>query len=127
MFQQKEVLTGQARECEKRIYELTKQRQDGDTKIRENATFIQDLVSERDKYKELAQTKEEEILELSEQMKEMRNTNTDLQLIEEKVDSFLQDIVLVIEQIKRNLRQQLDDFLHLVKRSDNLASKVNIR
>ena len=105
MFQQKEVLTGQARECEKRIYELTKQRQDGDTKIRENATFIQDLVSERDKYKELAQTKEEEILELSEQMKEMRNTNTDLQLIEEKVDSFLQDIVLVIEQIKRNLRQ----------------------
>ena len=91
------MLSGQARECEKRIYELTKQRQDQDTKIRENATFIQDLVSERDKYKGITENKEEEILELSEQMKGLRNTTTDLKLIEEKVDSFLQDIVLVIE------------------------------
>ena len=97
VFQQKDVLSGQARESEKRIYELTKQRQDQDTKIRENATFIQDLVSERDKYKALSENKEEEILELSEQMKGLRNMNTDLRLIEEKVDGFLQEIMQVIE------------------------------
>ena len=60
------MLTGQAREGEKRIYELMKMRQDGDTKIRENATFIKDLVAERDKYKEMSQSKEDEILELGE-------------------------------------------------------------
>ena len=53
----------------------------------------------------MTDNKEEEILELSEQIKGLRNTTTDLKLIEEKVDSFLQDIVLVIEQIKRPLRQ----------------------
>ena len=125
--QQKELLSGQTREAEKRIYELTKQRQDGDAKIQQNASFIKDLVAERDKYKESSQAKEEEILELSEQIKEMRTTNTDLKLIEEKVDSFLQDIMLVIEQIKRKLRQQLDDFVHLVVKSNSLASRVNIR
>jgi len=33
----------------------------------------------------------------------------------------------VIETTKRHLRQQLDNFLHLVTKSDSLASKVNIR
>ena len=64
---------------------------------------------------------------MSDQIKALRTSYTDLKLIEEKVDTFLQDIMLVADSSKRTLRQQLDDFLHLVKKSDNLANKVTIR
>lgn len=85
------------------------------------------MVGERDRFKSSSEAKEEEILELSDQVKALRTSYTDLKLIEEKVDTFLQDIMLVADNVKRTLRQQLDDFLHLVKKSDNLANKVSIR
>ena len=95
----------QARESEKRIFELTKQRQDQDGKIRENAAFIRELVDARDQYKKSSEAKEEEILEMSDQIKALRTSYTDLKLIEEKVDTFLQDIMLVADNHKRTLRQ----------------------
>lgn len=76
---------------------MIRDKQDLDKKVRENVILIQDLVAERDKYKHLVDDKEEEIVDLGMQVKQWRSSNTDLKLIEEKVDGFLADIKHVTE------------------------------
>ena len=57
----------------------------------------------------------------------MRVQNTDLVLIEEKVDVFLREIAHVIEQAKRQQRDYLREFLKTVKVSDSLSDKIPMR
>ncbi len=61
LIKQKETLSIQTRDSERRIFDYVKMNQDNDQKIRQNAIFIKDLVQERDKYKELQEEKEKEI------------------------------------------------------------------
>ena len=61
---QKEILSGQTKDNERRIFDLVKEKQDQDRKIYENVSVIQGLVEERDKYKRVSQEKEDEIQEL---------------------------------------------------------------
>lgn len=89
---QREMLSGQTKDNERRIFELVRDKQDLDKKIRENLTLIRDLVEERDKYKRMVGEKEEEIIDLGMQVKKWRSTNTELKLIEEKVEQFLTDM-----------------------------------
>ena len=58
------MLSGQTKDNERRIFELVRDKQDLDKKIRENLTLIRDLVEERDKYKRMVGEKEEEIIDL---------------------------------------------------------------
>ena len=60
------MLTGQTKDNERRIYDLIRDKQDLDKKVRENVTLIQDLVEERDKFKHLSSAKEDEVHELGE-------------------------------------------------------------
>ena len=106
---------------------MTKLNQDNERKVRENAILIKDLQADRDKYKELSVEKEEEIHELGVQIKVLRTSNTDLKLIEEKVDAFLQEITSEIEIHKRAARQQLQQFLRVVQGSDALSQIISIR
>ena len=59
--------------------------------------MIKDLVDERDKFKIIVSDKEDEVCDLSGQVKTWRSSNTDLKLIEEKVDQFLKDLRHVIQ------------------------------
>lgn len=69
--------------------------------------MIRDLVEERDKYKSIVAQKDDEIQELGMQVSKWRSSNTDLKLIEEKVDHFLNDLRGVIEVNNHNARPQL--------------------
>ena len=66
--------------------------------MRENVVLIRDLVEERDKYKRIVSEKEEEVQDLNIAVNRWRSTNTELKLIEEKVEHFLTDLRSVIEQ-----------------------------
>ena len=66
--------------------------------------MIRDLVEERDKYKSIVAQKDDEIQELGMQVSKLRSSNTDLKLIEEKVDHFLNDLRGVIEVNNHNAR-----------------------
>ena len=66
--------------------------------------MIRDLVEERDKYKSIVAQKDDEIQELGMQVSKWRSSNTDLKLIEEKVDHFLNDLRGVIEVNNHNAR-----------------------
>ena len=66
--------------------------------------MIRDLVEERDKYKSIVAQKDDEIQELGMQVSKWRSSNTDLKLIEEKVDHFLNDLRGVIEVNGHNAR-----------------------
>lgn len=66
--------------------------------------MIRDLVEERDKYKSIVAQKDDEIQELGMQVSKWRSSNTDLKLIEEKVDHFLNDLRGVIEVNSHNAR-----------------------
>ena len=48
---------------------MVREKQDNERKIRENVTVIRDLVEERDKFKRAVSEKEDEISELSLQVK----------------------------------------------------------
>ena len=101
------MLTGQTKDNERRIFELIKDKQDLDKKVRENVILIQDLVDERDKFKRITSEKEDEIVELGLEVKNWRGTNTDLKLIEEKTEQFLGDMKHVLEEIKHKSKPQL--------------------
>ena len=94
---QKELLSGQTKDNERRIFDLVRDKQDHEKKVRENVVLIRDLVEERDKYKAIVAQKDDEIQELGMQVSKWRSSNTDLKLIEEKVDHFLNDLRGVIE------------------------------
>ena len=94
---QKELLSGQTKDNERRIFDLVRDKQDHEKKVRENVVLIRDLVEERDKYKAIVAQKDDEIQELGMQVSKWRSSNTDLKLIEEKVDHFLSDLRGVIE------------------------------
>ena len=81
---------------------MIRDKQDLDKKIRENVILIRDLVEERDKFKHSVSEKEDEIVELAIQVKQWRSANTDLKLIEEKVDHFLNEMKHVIQQNRKN-------------------------
>ena len=66
--------------------------------------MIRDLVEERDKYKSIVAQKDDEIQELGMQVSKWRSSNTDLKLIEEKVDHFLNDLRGVIEVNSHNAK-----------------------
>ena len=91
------MLTSQNKDCERRIFNLIKEKQDQDKKIRENVILIRDLVEERDKFKQAVSDKEDEIVELGMQVKQWRSSNTDLKLIEEKVEHFLNEMKQLIQ------------------------------
>lgn len=57
----------------------------------------------------------------------MRIQNTDLILIEEKVDVFLKEIAHVLEQAKRQQRDYLVELLRTVKVSESLSVKIPMR
>ena len=84
-----------------------REKQDGERKIRENAILVKDLVAERDQYKRIVSEKEEEIMELGSQVSRWRSANTDLKLIEEKVDQFLTELRHVIDQNRHNAKPWL--------------------
>lgn len=69
--------------------------------------LIRDLVEERDKYKRIVSDKDDEIQDLSLQVNKWRSSNTDLKLIEEKVDHFLTEMRHVIEQNIHSAKPQL--------------------
>ena len=98
------MLSGQTKDNERRIFELVRDKQDQDKKVRENVVLIRDLVEERDKYKRIVSEKEEDICDLGMQVNKWRSTNTDLKLIEEKVDLFLNDLRHVIDQNRHNAK-----------------------
>ena len=96
------MLTSQNKDCERRIFDLIREKQDQDKKIRENVILIRDLVEERDKFKHAVSDKEDEIVELGMQVKQWRSNNTDLKLIEEKVEHFLNEMKQLIQQNRKN-------------------------
>lgn len=96
------MLTSQNKDCERRIFDLIRDKQDQDKKIRENVILIRDLVEERDKFKHAVSDKEDEIVELGMQVKQWRSNNTDLKLIEEKVEHFLNEMKQLIQQNRKN-------------------------
>ena len=75
--------------------------------MRENAVVIRDLVEERDKYKHIVTDRDDEIEDLSLQVKTWRSSNTDLKLIEEKVEVFVLDIKQVLKEYRHNARPVL--------------------
>lgn len=75
--------------------------------MRENAVVIRDLVEERDKYKHIVTDRDDEIEDLSLQVKTWRSSNTDLKLIEEKVEVFVSDIKQVLKEYRHNARPVL--------------------
>lgn len=75
--------------------------------MRENAVVIRDLVEERDKYKHIVTDRDDEIEDLSLQVKTWRSSNTDLKLIEEKVEVFISDIKQVLKEYRHNARPVL--------------------
>ena len=101
---QKELLSGQTKDNERRIFDLVRDKQDHEKKVRENVVLIRDLVEERDKYKSIVAQKDDEVQELGIQVSRWRSSNTDLKLIEEKVDHFLNDLRGVIEVNNHNAR-----------------------
>ena len=101
---QKELLSGQTKDNERRIFDLVRDKQDHEKKVRENVVLIRDLVEERDKYKSIVAQKYDKIQELGMQVSKWRSSNTDLKLIEEKVDHFLNDLRGVIEVNSHNAR-----------------------
>ena len=68
---QKELLSGQTKDNERRIFDLVKDKQEQERMIRENAITIRELVEERDKYKRIVGEKEDEVIDLTKQSSSM--------------------------------------------------------
>lgn len=103
----KEVLTDKSKDDEKRIYNLIRDGQDLETKLRQNATVIRDLVEERDKFKHHVSELTDEIEDLNGQVTMWRSSNTELKLIEEKVECFLSEVKQVLKQHRHSARPVL--------------------
>ena len=124
---QKEILSGQTKDNERRIFDLMREKQDCEKKVRENAIVIRDLAEERDKFKRIVAEKDEEIADLSLQVKNWRSSNTDLKLIEEKVEVFVSDLMHVLKEFRHSAKPQLQDFLRVVRNSEKLSKKITMR
>jgi len=104
-----------------------KQHQENDEKLRKNAILMKDLVTERDKFKQLQEDKELEISDISLELKMARQKLTDLTLLEEKISMFITDNDLIIDATKKTMHDYLRNFLRTVGQSDSLCQKINMR
>lgn len=79
------------------------------------------MVSERDKFRDLIADKEREIGDIALDLKTTRGKLTDLTLIEEKTERFIEDSDVLINANKKSLHDFLRGFLRTVANSDALC------
>lgn len=113
------------KETENRLFEIHRERQELESKLKAAQRQIEDLMSENDALRKMKGSSDEEKMELTQQMQKLRSKMTEHSIHSEQYIKHMEELELVTKQIADKAKSFLDDMLRKINASDLLSDLIS--